>query len=215
MKVLVNGKEIESALGEEKTLGGLLQTVEETQVGEDEVIARILVDGEPLTAERLSIWKDRLVGEFENAQVETKTRNCFAAEALRLIAERLRDGADLRDTIVEDLGRGRGGEAIQKLPEYIRIWDVVQQNLAGAARLMNMDIDTLEVFDQSDPTAPQSQPVIEQIDHLAEQLDQVKQALEAGDLVLLGDILDYEFSELADSWHDMLRQLADQFEPRE
>ena len=40
-------------------------------------------------------------------------------------------------------------------------------------------------------------------------------ALEAGDLVLLGDILDYEFSDLTDIWHDMLMQLANQFEPQE
>ena len=34
------------------------------------------------------------------------------------------------------------------------------------------------------------------------------------DLVLLGDIIDYEFSTLTDTWHNLLLQLAAQFNPQ-
>ena len=53
----------------------------------------------------------------------------------------------------------------------------------------------------------------ERIAQLTEQLSQVKSALEAGDYILLGDILDYEFPDLTDVWHDMFIQLADLAEP--
>jgi hypothetical protein len=57
--------------------------------------------------------------------------------------------------------------------------------------------------------------VAEQITLLSEQLGQLKGALEAGDLVLLGDILDYEFGPITESWQEMLEQLADRFEHHE
>ena len=101
------------------------------------------------------------------------------------------------------------------LPGYLQTWDAVQQNLSSAARLMDVEIDSLVVFDNSNPSSPQERSVSEHIGLLAEQLGQVKSALEAGDLVLLGDILDYEFSDLTDTWHNMLLQLAAQFNPRE
>ena len=214
MKLLVNGEDVNNSLPENATLADALQAIEDNNVAESEVITSVLVDGEPLTAERLSIWKGRSVDEFGEANVEIKSRSSFAAEALQLIADRLLESSSQRDQIVELLSRGRSGEAVQMLPGYLQTWDAVQQNLAGAARLMNIEIESLEIFDNSNPSSPQSQPVSEQITLLAEQLGQVKSAIEAGDLVLLGDIIDYEFSTLTDTWHNLLLQLAAQFNPQ-
>lgn len=215
MKLLVNGEDVNNALPENATLADALQAIEDNNVADSDVITSVLIDGEPLTAERLSIWKGRSVDEFSEADVEIKPRSSFAAEALQLIADRLLESSSQRDQIVELLGRGRSGEAVQMLPGYLQTWDAVQQNLASATRLMNIEIESLVVFDNSDPSSPQERSVSEQIGLLAEQLGQVKSAIEAGDLVLLGDIIDYEFSTLTDTWHNMLLQLAAQFNPQE
>ncbi|MBN1764154.1 MAG: hypothetical protein JW860_02770 [Sedimentisphaerales bacterium] len=215
MKLMINGQEIEQKLPPNASLAGVLKVVEDDHVGENEVIVSITVDGEPLTAERLSIWKDRSATDFDQADVEVLARNLFAARGLRIIADKLQESIDLRDEIAEHLGQGRSQEAMQLMPRYLQVWSAVQQNLGSAARLLNLDVESLEVFDQSDPLSPQSRPVIDVIHHLSEQLEQIKTALETGDLVLLGDILDYEFSDLTDIWQDMLLQLADQFEPQE
>jgi len=215
MKLLINGEEINAALPENATLAATLQVIEDNHVADSEVITSVLVDGEPLTAERLSIWKGRSVDEFGEADVEIKSRSSFAAEALQLIADRLLESSSQRDQIVELLGRGNSGEAVQMLPDYLQTWDAVQQNLSGAARLMGVEIESLVVFDNSNPSSPQERSVSEQIGLLAEQLGQVKAAIEAGDLVLLGDVLDYEFSDLSENWHNMLLQLAAQFNPQE
>jgi hypothetical protein len=215
MKVLINGEEIDAALPDNATLAATLQAIEDSHVADSEVITSVLVDGEPLTAERLSIWKGRSVDEFDEAEVEIKSRSSFAAEALQLIADRLLESSSQRDQIVELLGRGHSSEAVQMLPGYLQTWDAVQQNLSGSARLMDVEIESLVIFDNSNPSSPQERSVSEQIGLLADQLGQVKSAIEAGDLVLLGDVLDYEFSDLSDTWHNMLLQLAAQFNPQE
>ena len=49
--------------------------------------------------------------------------------------------------------------------------------------------------------------IISLTDH--DSVDGIKSALEAGDLVLLSDILDYDFVPLTDLWQNLLEQLAD------
>ena len=39
----------------------------------------------------------------------------------------------------------------------------------------------------------------------------IKQALEASDLVLLGDVLDYDFADLTETWRQTLEELAERF----
>ena len=81
--------------------------------------------------------------------------------------------------------------------------------------MMEIELESLEVFDQENNGGPKAVPVIERVGQLTEQLEQIRGALEAGDLVLLGDILDYEFGDLTRQWEDMLKQLAAQFSPVE
>lgn len=216
MKLLVNDKQIEGAFNGPVTLAGALGTIQDSHVGPNEVIAHITIDGLPLTAERLSIWKDRPTDDFDEMLVATKSRGSFAAEALRMIAQRLRDeSAPQRAQISEHLGQGRCQEAMESMFGYLQVWIAIQQNLAAATRLMDLETEALEIFSQPGSPSPRVQSVAQYIDYLTEQLTRVKSAIEAGDLVLLGDIMEYEFPELTDTWSNILLQLADQFDPQE
>ena len=215
MKLMVNGREINDSLPADATLVDALTSIEKTHVSDDMVIAAVTVDGEPLTAERLSIWKNRPATDFTEANVELKSRKTFAAGALRLIAQGLQESAGDRNQIAELLSQGQSQQALEMLTSYIQTWNAVQLNLDSASRLLEIDLENLETFDQSNPQSPKAQPVTGFINQLTEQLSQLKSSMEAGDLVLLGDILDYEFTQLTDTWHHMLLQLADQFEPKE
>ncbi len=213
MKLTVNKREVQNMLPEDATLGEALSMAQAEQVGDDEVVAAIWVDGEPLTAERLSIWKDRSVDDFSEAAIEAPVRKTFAADGLRTIAEKLQESAVKREEIVDHITQGRGSEGIGALDEYLRVWMAVQQSLGSVGRLLEVDLDTLEYWpDQSDADSAKS--VGEVIEQLAEQLREVKSALAAGDMILLGDIIDYEFGDITADWVQMLNQLAGQFDPQ-
>ena len=210
MKLLLNGHELEGVLAQGDTLGNALSAVQTDHVEENEVIAAIWIDGEVLTADRLAEWKDRPIEDFCEAKVEAPTRNTLAINGLRLMAEGIAQTGDLRNSITEGLGQGRSGEALQQLSTYLQTWDTAQQTIGSACRLLGLDFETMEVYGKQNGTDVQM--VSDYIQRLVEQLQQIKSALEVGDLILLGDILEYEFGAITEQWQQMLEQLADRFE---
>lgn len=213
MKLLLNGRELEGFLPEGATLGSALMTLQNERIGENEVIAAVWVDGEPLTAERLAEWKDRPAEDFGETQVEAPTRNALASHGLRLMKEGLAESESARSEIVEHLCQGRSSEAMEQLSGYLQIWNAAQQTMGSVCRLLNIEPESLEIYGPQNSEDPgHIQCVTERISQLSEQLQQLKSALEVGDMVMLGDILDYEFGPVTADWQNMLEQLADRFE---
>ncbi|KPK72617.1 MAG: hypothetical protein AMJ79_15600 [Phycisphaerae bacterium SM23_30] len=216
MKLLLNGQELEQMEPVPTTLGVALVTVQEKHIAGDQTIATVYIDGEPLTAERLAEWKDRPVDDFQEAHIQSLKRNILAAQGLRLVADDLGESRNQREQIVDHLCRGRSTEAMKMLNGYLQVWNTVQQTLAGAGRLLEIELDTLEVsLPAEDPDQRQIRPLADLFNHLTEQLKELKSSLEAQDLVLLGDILEYEFGPLTENWHRMLNQVADTFEKQD
>lgn len=212
MKLTLNNCELEGFLDDEATLGEALTMVQQERLNDDQVVAAIWVDGEPLTAERLSIWKDRSVDDFSEATIEAPGRKTYAAQGLRTIAAKLHDSAAQREELTDHFSQGRANEGLAQFTDYLQVWSTVQQSLASVGRMLELDFDTLEF--QCDAAAGQSTETVgEQIEKLSEQLSEVKSALGAHDMVLLSDILDYEFPDLTHAWTDMLNQLAQDIDP--
>ena len=216
MKLLLNGQELTEIEPAPTTLGAALVTVQEQHITDDQVISTVYVDGEPLTAERLAEWRNRPVDDFEEAHIESLKRNILAAQGLRIVAQGLDQSRTDREQIVEHLGQGRSTEAMNMLNGYLQVWNTTQQSLAGAGRLMEIRLETIEVNAHSSETDDeQVRPLLELFHRLTKQLKELKSALEAQDLVLVGDILEYEFSPLTENWQKILTQLAEKFEQLE
>ena len=207
MKVLLNGQELKDIASEGATLGSVLHAVQMEKVGADEVIAAVWVDGEPLTAERLSEWKDRPAEDFVETHVEAPTRNQLAAQGLQLLADGLSQSDQVRLDIVERLGQGKAGEALELMAGYLQVWNGAQQTMSSVGRLLSLEMEGLEVYGQAEG----AQRVLDLIERLMEQLQQLKTALEAQDMVLMRDILEYEFRPLTEEWLGMLEQLSQRF----
>ena len=105
MKFQINGREIEETLAKDTILSEALQTIQDSYVSDSEVITTILVDGEHLTPDQLTNWKDRSIEEFDEANVEIMPRNSFAASGLRVVATQLQETAAKREEIVELIQR--------------------------------------------------------------------------------------------------------------
>ena len=213
MKLLLNGQELDNIQPEPETLGAALFAIQDNHIKEDQVISTIRVDGEPLTAELLAEWKNRSVDDFDETHIESLKRNLLAAQGLRILSEGLAESKTDRDQIVDHLCQGRSSPAMTMLNGYLQIWNGAQQSLLSAGRLLEVDIDSIEIYcPDSESGEPKVGLLIDVLDSLTDNLKEVKSALEAQDLVLLGDILEYEFGPLTENWQDMLTQLADRFE---
>lgn len=213
MKFLLNGRELEEEIGDNTPLGTALSDIQSQNIADNEVIAAIWVDGEQLTAELLSQWKDRPVRDFLETRIDAPKKNKLAADSLRILAEGLADSNSERETIVDSLGKGRSDEALKGLPDYLQIWQALQQSISSLARLLKIDLDCLEIYSTSDPDDPEKSFLLaDHIKTLSEKLVDMKQALESEDFVFLSDIINYEFESLTKTWQSLLEELADRFE---
>jgi len=208
MRILLNGQEIDAAASDDVTLGTALLNVQEQNLAQDEVISAIWVDDEPLTAERLSIWKDKPVSEFAETRIEAPPRNTLASKGLRMISQGLAKSESQREQIVEDVCQGRLGQAMEKLTSYLEIWKALEQTVGSVCRLLDVDLEQ----DAADQQSESIQMVQKRLDELTKQLAELKSALEASDLVLVGDILDYEFGDISKQWCEVLESLADELD---
>jgi len=212
MKLLLNGREVDGIINKESTLGTALKIVQDRQIGDDAVISAVWVDGEPLTADTLSRWKDRPVADFQEARVDAPSKSALAATSLRTLSEGLSESGADREEIVEHIHQGRSTEAMKQLPGYLGIWEGVQQSLSSVGRLLDSDLNSLELFaGQNKPDQWQPTSMVDLIHDLSSKLAEIKQALEASDLVLLGDVLDYDFADLTETWRQTLKELAERF----
>ena len=212
MKLLLNGHELEGVIEDETTLGVALLKVQNEEIGNQEVISSVWIDGEPLTAERLAEWKDRPTRDFCEARINAPTRRQLTAKSLTALSQSLTESKVEREQIVDHICKGRSEEAMKALPDYLEIWNTVQRALAGVCRLLDLDLESLEVYGpQAYTGADRSQMVTIRLGQLTQLLQQMKDALQAADLVVLGDIVNYDLADLTDDWQDLLEELADRF----
>ena len=131
----------------------------------------------------------------------------------RTLAEGLGDSHREREAIVDSLCKGRSDQALKDLPDYLQIWQALQQSISSLARLLKIDLDSLEVYSGGDPDDPgKSLLFADHIKTLSDKLIEMKQALESEDFVFLSDIINYEFDSLTETWQGLLEELADRFE---
>ncbi|MCF7958004.1 MAG: hypothetical protein K9M57_06090 [Phycisphaerae bacterium] len=215
MKLLINGQDIEASPPQDSSFSAALQFIQDNFIPEGDVITKILVDGEILIPQRLNDWKELPISDFDEANVFTESCKSFSAKGLRIIAEELIDSDNHRKQLVEQIGQGHSEEAMTLLTDYLNVWNVVQQTLGSACRLMRLEIERLDIYESHQGVSPKSRPLTDYFEQISHQLEAIKSALEAGDLVMISDILDYEFGDITDTWHTMLLQLADQFDPKD
>lgn len=215
MKLLINGQEIEASPPQDSSFSVALQFIQDNFIPEGDVITKILVDGEVLIPQRLNDWKELPMGDFEETNVFTESCKSFSAKGLRIISEELIKSDNDRKQLIEKIGQGHSEEAMTLLTDYLNVWNTVQLTLGSACRLMRLKIESLDIYESLQAVSPKSRPLTDYFEQISQQLEAIKSALEAGDLVLISDVLDYEFGDITDTWHTMLLQLADQFDPKD
>ncbi len=210
MKLLINGQDTKRSMSNDTAIVEALQLVQDEYVPNNEVVTTVLVDDQALTVELLEQWKDKTVNDFSEANIKTATRCSYAACGLQTMAAELSKTEKLRELIAEMIIQGKTQSAMETLTEYLTTWNAVHNTLGSACRVMDLSPETLEFFDDSGI----SHSVNDIICDLTRQLDELRTALAANDLVLVGDIVDYEFGDICSLWQKMLCRLADIFDPQ-
>jgi len=198
MEIYVDDKAYQPAGGRQQTLGQLAQEVAQADPTSPRLVVNIHCDGQPLPEDRLEEMLAQPIERFDKLELVTQPLGPLVAGTLAETRERFAEADASRTQIAELLNQGRWEPAFQQLQHLFSTWRDVQKAVLMAAQALNVALDDLNA---------EGRPVAEVFDKFKKLLADLKEAMIARDLVLVADILQYEFEDSVRSWQSLLDQL--------
>jgi hypothetical protein len=169
----------------------------------DRLIVGVARNGQPLVERELEEWLARPLSAADRVDLATADRWELAAEALREVAGRIEAAGRQQEALAEQLNLGRTAEAVAGFSEFVSSFQACRQAIDQSSGLLERDLMGGE-FEQRSLGG--------HLEDLAGRLREIRDALEAGDYVLLADLLHYELPPLCQTWNRLLNDLADSVE---
>ncbi|MBK9127964.1 MAG: hypothetical protein IPM13_09205 [Phycisphaerales bacterium] len=187
------------------TLQSLIEHVRESHA-RDRLVVSVALNGQTLSDEELVAGLDRELEPEAQVDFETGTPREVVADTSRALAEAFESSGDILSEAAEALSRGDVPGAMKPIGEYIALWQTTQGAVQQCAELLRLDISQWDVG---------GRPLLDSLSEAVGKLTLVREALEAKDLVTLGDVVRYELPSLSSAWHDLLGSLAERVESAE
>ncbi len=200
MIITVDGRVVEHAARPGCTLQELIDGLLQSELEERLVIA-ISFDGRRLGDEELTDRLRQPLPENTQLALESSTPAQLVASVLQSLATGFADAAGAFPDIADRLAGDDAPAAIHEVGRSLETWQTCYRALAQCGSLLQRDLLEGRCGDRS---------MSVYIAELTDKLNELRRALEARDVVLLGDLVRYELPPLAKQWQDLLTHLAEQ-----
>lgn len=177
-----------------ESLADILQDTQSRLAPTGRIVVEVLVDGESVVGQALESRADETITDRE-VRMTTAAPAELAREALAQARDRLNDAREARAKAADAFQEDRQRDALMQLGAMIEVWQQVQQTVLSVAQLIELDLDAFNVEDQ---------PVTQLVDSLVEQLHQLRDGIQGGDIIALGDTLAYEWSTTIEKWDALI-----------
>jgi hypothetical protein len=198
MRVLIDQQPVDVHVQADQLLASVLELVRSRVAQQRRVVGRIVIDGQAIPVAELDLWLTRPCDEVGQVEVETACPRELARQTLGAVGSLLGDISKLGRGSADKLLAGQTGKAMEMLLGCLNLHKAVQEAVSQVVRLTGLNLKELRIGDQTAEQVTQE---------LAGQLVAVKSALEAGDFVVLGDLLNYEFPKATGQWQAILAEL--------
>jgi hypothetical protein len=198
MIVTLDGERLSGSFPASATLQALIDQVRQAHLG-DRLVVSVAIDGRPLLDEDLS---ERLGGPLDGVKqvdLASADRRRLAADSLREVAERLGETGSEYAGVADELQAGRTSEAVKLFGEFLEVWQTCQKTILDCSALLGQDLTAVKC---------DGRPVREHLDGLADRLRELRDTFEARDMVLLGDLVQYEMPDACRTWQSILNEMA-------
>lgn len=196
MKILLDNKPlVANGLNGSAVVAQYLDAAKATLRGTDRMVFGLRFDGEDVPATRIEESLSTPIAELESLEFVTASARQVVADALRETQRALTDSfVGVREG-AEALSKGRLAEAMERLTDCLTVWAQTHEALVQGGTLLALDFERMAVA---------GRPMLDWLGDLARRLREIRDAIEARDHVLLGDILHYELDETLSGWEQML-----------
>jgi len=162
------------------------------------VVVAVHCDGTNVPPNAMSETLKRSVDSFDRLEVYTGTKESLVIDAMSQAAASLEASETKAQEIARRLTAGNSADAIASLGESLRVWQQIHQAVGQSILMLGLNPEDLRIRDV---------PLADALDRPRGVLTQIKQALLSQDYVLLADLLQYEFSDVTDLWHQIVTRL--------
>jgi hypothetical protein len=176
------------------TLGEALSLLHRQISKDGKVIVKVRVDGQELEGDALEHARAAAIGERLIA-LATDSQAELAKRMIGRLAALVEYMGKQHHHIAGLIEQGHGHRALGQLASVLSAWQQIQQSYSALLKLLNTNLGDVKVREI---------PATEVLIDFHRQLSEMAEALKNQDLVLLGDILQYEMDSAIANWTGLL-----------
>ena len=199
MIVTLDGQQVGDSFDSEQTLQSVLDHVTDQHLDE-RMIVFVSADGETLVDDALNTRLQQPLQDTQKLDLVSANPRTLVAEALREVAKNLEATGEAQAAVAEQLQAGETAAGIKGFAQFLRACQICQHTLRESNRVLQTDLAEFTACGQQ---------VHEHVEALNHRLRELRDAFESRDMVLLGDIVQYELPDLCRTWRDILSELAE------
>jgi len=200
MQILLDDKPYSAAGGPGQTVGQLAEQIGSNLAEEDRFLVAIRCDGTEVAPQQWEQVLGRRLEEYECVEFQSESGPGLAVRVLAEARALLEQTDQQCDEAVELLMQAKMGAGMRSLAATMSAWHQAHHAVVQAVELLKLDLGQIKVGQEHAATI---------VEDLRTQLSQIKSALAAGDLVLLADMLQYEFASTLGRWQAMIEAMIE------
>lgn len=200
MRIVIDGHEKAVPLSEEKTVSEAAVVLSKCLSQEDKVASSIKIDGALLSRDTEDSLGGKILDEVKVIDVTTDTPEKLAIRTLQKAHSYLpRLSRELKE-VSSFLRVTPNEEDFDRLGECLRGLDTIIVLLQDVKELMDLNFESIRIGEKT---------VEEMNGELMELLEQTKDAFQNKDLIMIGDLLEYEISPRIDERTKLVEELLE------
>jgi hypothetical protein len=202
MNLILDGRPLEETCSAQDTLQQLASRVREKHLGARMVVS-IAYDGRTLLEDELGAKLCEPIGGVERIDLVSADPGALVASAFREVATQMATAGREYLALADEVQTGETSKALAHLADYLQVWQSCQKSILEGSGMLATDLTALECGGRT---------VRMHLDELSARLRELREAFQAGDMVMLSDLFRYELPRTCETWEGVMNELAGQIE---
>lgn len=194
MSIILDEQALDTQTGPLNTLADALDLAQTRMNGTGRIIVKVEVDGQELSGQEISNGATYSIVD-RSVKLATADQKQLSLTLLGKMHALIEFLGQQHQQVAVSIEKGQQAVAFKQLTEVLNAWQQVHMAYTGLINMLKLDLATMMIGERS------GQDVMQQF---SQQLREIAEALQKKDMVLLGDILQYEMDNAIQNWNELL-----------
>ncbi|QDU62570.1 hypothetical protein Pan216_34370 [Planctomycetes bacterium Pan216] len=193
-RVIVDGAEVALHLPPDATLENAFANVRDQVCNERRVITHMSLNGQPLNwGDGTSVWSDTFQDIHGTLELRTDDTLSMCSRTLSAMSQLLENLAQVHRDVAKAIRNGDTRQGLATASQLMPQWEQLMAGVNGVLQILPVNQDDGAWREKIESLAALGPK-------MTEPLSEFRMAAGDRDLILLADLMDFEFAPLADEW---------------